>query len=204
MKPALPFIFQPLNRAVGDGLSTQSLLAGHYCAHPRGGPSLPECQRDTSWGPTCGRGQGFWSTGQPQRRAFSHLCAAGRQVLAHGSSSPIPGHRPFSLCGVRLARAGLAGGEGEGLIGEARGLCLLQVGGVGDIRPAVLSWEPSLGAATFIGPQHTGWGRPPPPQPCSPLPTQSGGRAQRPPADICWGMGGPVSIHQQVNEPAPE
>ena len=57
VKPALPLIFQLLNRAVRDGLSTQSLLAGHYCAHPRGGPPLSECQRDTRQGPRVSGGR---------------------------------------------------------------------------------------------------------------------------------------------------
>ena len=131
-----------------------------------------------------------------------HLCATGRQVLAHGSSSPIPGHRPFSLCGVRLARAGLAGDEGEGLIGEAQGHCSRSVVGG------------TSGRLSFLGSRHrvqphsvapsTWMGMPPRHSPSSPLPTHSGGQAQPPPADIFWGMGGPVSVHQQVNEPAPE
>lgn len=142
----------------------------------------------TQAGPTCVRGQGFWSTGQSQRRAFSHLCATGRQVLAHGSSSPIPGHRPFSLCGVRLARAGLAGDEGEGLIGEAQGHCSRSVVGG------------TSGRLSFLGSRHrvqphsvapsTWMGMPPRHSPSSPLPTHSGGQAQPPPADIFWGMGG--------------
>ena len=100
-------------------------------------------------------------------------------------------------------RAGLAGDEGEGLIGKAQGHCLLQVNGVG-----------SSGRLSFLGSRHrvqphslapsTRDGGAPPNSPSSPLPTQSAGQACPPPIDICWGMGGPVSIHQQVNEPAPE
>lgn len=49
------------------------LAGGHYCAHPRGGPSLGNVGTPAG-GPRVAGGRGFWSTGQPQRRAFSHLC----------------------------------------------------------------------------------------------------------------------------------
>lgn len=86
------------------------------------------------------------------------MCATGRQVLAHGSSSPIPGHRPFSLCGVRLARAGLAGDEGEGLIGEAQGHCSRSV--VGGHRAGCPFLGAVIGCSHLRWPPAHGWGCP--------------------------------------------
>lgn len=103
MKPALPLILQLLNRAIGDGLSSQSLLAGiTVLTHA----VVPPSRMSTGHQPGAHvwQGAGFLEHRSATEKSIQSLVCngetgAGPQLRL---SCGIPGHRPFSLCGVKL------------------------------------------------------------------------------------------------------
>lgn len=165
MKPALPFILQPLNRAIGDGLSSQTLLAGITVLTHAAAPLFQNVNRTPAGGPRVAGGR--VSGAQVSHREEHSVTCMQRGDRCWPTAPALPWHSWAqalqSLWGE--VRAGLAGDEGEGLIGEAQGHCLLQVNGVG-----------SLGRLFFLGSHHqvqphslapSTWdgGAPPPQQP---------------------------------------